>query len=137
MRCGLAAPKPAWSLAARAHSELSLLERDVSAGRAFPRPVHVSDPTRTKQREDFVGAETRAGGEVGHGKRVLIPMARALLLRLPGSAGGLVWNRPFGVLVREGASGRLVRVPDWTRRIQWSLLAAGLAAAVLARLFRR
>jgi hypothetical protein len=81
--------------------------------------------------------ETKAGEEVAHGKRVLIPLARSLRLRLPENAGGLVWSRPFGVLVREGARDRLIPIADWTRRIQWSLLAAGFAATVVARLVRR
>jgi len=81
--------------------------------------------------------ETKAGEEVAHGKRVLIPLARSLRLRLPGNAGGLVWNRPFGILVREGTRGRLVRVVDATRWIQTLLLAAGIAGAILAHLVRR
>jgi hypothetical protein len=81
--------------------------------------------------------ETWKEAEVADGNRVLVPLARSLRLRLPGNAGGLVWNRPFGVLVREEARGRLVHIADWTRRIQWSLLAAGFAAAVVARLVRR
>jgi hypothetical protein len=49
----------------------------------------------------------------------------------------MVWSRPFGVVVKEGASHRFVRVVDPTRRIQWALLAGGLTAAILVRLFRR
>jgi hypothetical protein len=81
--------------------------------------------------------ETRLGERVTDGERVLLPLSRSLRLTLPGRAGGLVWNRPFGVLVRESASSRLVRVVDATRWIQTSLLAAGIAGAVLARLVRR
>jgi hypothetical protein len=81
--------------------------------------------------------EIRLGEKVTHGERVLIPLSRSLRLRMPGHAGGLVWNRPFGIVVREGASSRLVRVVDATRWIQMSLLAAGIAGAVLARLVRR
>jgi hypothetical protein len=81
--------------------------------------------------------ETWKEVEVAAGNRVLVLLTRSLRLRLPGNAGGLVWNRPFGVLVREGTRDRLVPIADWTRRIQWSLLAAGFAAAVVARLVRR
>jgi hypothetical protein len=81
--------------------------------------------------------ETWKEVEVADGNRVLVLLTRSLRLRLPGNAGGLVWNRPFGVLVREGTRDRLVPIADWTRRIQWSLLAAGFAAAVVARLVRR
>jgi len=74
---------------------------------------------------------------IEHGERTLIPLARTLRLRLPGVAAGMVWSRPFGVVVKEGASHRFVRVVDPTRRIQWALLAGGLTAAILVRLFRR
>jgi len=74
---------------------------------------------------------------IEHGERTLIPLARTLRVRLPGVAAGMVWSRPFGVVVKEGPSHRLVRVVDPTRRIQWALLAGGLATAILVRLFRR
>jgi hypothetical protein len=92
---------------------------------------------------------------IEHGERTLIPLARTLRLRLPGVAAGMVWSRPFGVVVKEGPGGlggpqgpplrllghtpshRFIRVVDPTRRIQWALLAGGLATAILVRLFRR
>jgi hypothetical protein len=82
-------------------------------------------------------SETTRGPEVPHGKRVLIPVAKAVRHHLPGGAAGFVWNHPFGLVVKDDAGSRFLRVPDWTRRIQWSLLAAGLAAGMLARLLRR
>ena len=64
-------------------------------------------------------------------------MARSFLLRLPGEAGGLVWNRPVGLRVEEPSGSRTLRITDPTRRIQLGLLAAGLAVAFLVRRARR
>jgi hypothetical protein len=81
------------------------------------------------------GTRPRFGAPVEVGGRILIPVSENLVWRLP--RGAFVWNRPRGVLVREGEMRRLVPVPDATRRIQWGLLAAGAAAALLIRLARR
>jgi hypothetical protein len=64
-------------------------------------------------------------------------MARSFLLRLPGEAGGFVWNRPVGLRVEEPSGSRTLRITDRTRRIQLGLLAAGLAAAFFVRRARR
>jgi hypothetical protein len=80
--------------------------------------------------------ETSRGTPIALPERVLIPVSRALRVRLPGGAGGLVWSRPFGVEINERWLSRFVRVPDRTRKIQIRLLATGLAAAVLLRLLR-
>lgn len=63
--------------------------------------------------------------------RTIVPIARSLRLPVPGGAGGLVWNRPVGILVEEAGGRRYVRVRDRTREIQWLLLGAGLAVAVV------
>ena len=39
----------------------------------------------------------------------MVPIARALIIRLPGSTGGLVWNRPVAVLVQEHGQERRLR----------------------------
>lgn len=53
-----------------------------------------------------------------------------MLLRFPGLSGGLVWNRPSGVLVDENGEQATIETPDVTRRIQWTLLGLGAAAAL-------
>jgi hypothetical protein len=65
-----------------------------------------------------------------HSARVLTPRTRAMLLRFPGLGGGLVWNRPSGVIVDENGERVTLETPDVTRRIQWALLAMGAAAAI-------
>ena len=77
------------------------------------------------------------GAPVSHRGRTLVPMARSFLLRLPGQGAGLVWNRPAGVRVEDPSGARWLRITDRTRRIQWSLLVAGLAAAFVVASARR
>lgn len=78
----------------------------------------------------------RFGAPIESGARTLIPVSENLTWRLPLGLGAIVWNRPRGILVREGETRRLVPVPDVTRRIQWLLLAAGGAAALAVRVSR-
>ena len=77
----------------------------------------------------------RFGASIECGGRTLIPVSENVTWRLP--FGAFVWNRPRGVLVREGETRRLLRVSDTTRRIQWLLLAAGAAAAIGVRMRKR
>ncbi len=79
---------------------------------------------------------TRGRGWEADGRR-LVPVSRALFLRAPGVVGGFLWSRPFGVEIEEAGKRRLLRIPDRTREIQWTLLAAGLAVGLLARRRRR
>ena len=81
------------------------------------------------------GTRPRFGAPIEVGGRILIPVSENLVWRA--SRGAVVWNRPRGVLIREGEMRRLVPVPDATRRIQWALLAAGAVAALGIRLARR
>lgn len=64
-----------------------------------------------------------------------MPISRSV--RLEWRRGGLIWNRPLGVLVRAG--GRETRVPirDRTRRTQLALLGAGLVGSLVLRLVGR
>jgi len=77
--------------------------------------------------------KTRAGSGIEHEGRVLVPVARSFLLRPSWARAGLVWNRPLGVRVEDASGKRWIPIVDSTRRIQWALLAAGLAAAWLVR----
>jgi hypothetical protein len=81
--------------------------------------------------------ESTRGASVEHAGRLLRPVSWNLTLRLPGRAGGLVWNRPLGVEVEERGRRSFVRVPDRTRQIQWLILGTGLALGFLARRIRR
>jgi hypothetical protein len=76
----------------------------------------------------------RFGAPIESGARTLIPVSEHLSLRTP--FGGIVWNRPRGILVREGETRRLLPIPDTTRRIQWTFFAVGAAVALAVRLAR-
>jgi hypothetical protein len=77
--------------------------------------------------EDRVGEPIQAPGGV-----VVTPQARAICLELPGRRGGLVWNRPVAVKVRD-ASGQesVLPVVDVTRQAQVSILVSALFSALL------
>ena len=69
-----------------------------------------------------------------NGPVTVIPIVKVAHVQLPGLTGGLIWNRPTGVLVQTAEGGQ-VRLPvrDITRYFQAAFLAAGLlGAAILA-----
>jgi hypothetical protein len=80
----------------------------------------------------WITIETRAGAPVQAGNISLIPLARSMRIQLPGTPGGLVWNRPVSV-VATGPGGRQQVLPvlDVTRRAQLVLLGAGLLGSLL------
>jgi hypothetical protein len=81
----------------------------------------------------WITQETRAGEAVQAGARCLVPYSKVLRLQVPGwRGGGLVWNRPVGVLVTE-ANGQETMLPvrDITRYVELLLLAAGLVSGLL------
>ena len=83
--------------------------------------------------------ETHSGQPIQAGLLKITPFSKALILRLPGANGGLIWNRPTSLLVQT-ADGReqVVPVADVTRRAQWLLLGMGLFGAVcIWLLFRK
>ena len=70
------------------------------------------------------------------GETEVTPYARATLVQFPGLLGGLVWNRPAGVLVKR-SDGREARLPirDVTRLAQISLLLLGFLGGLAAWVF--
>jgi hypothetical protein len=74
---------------------------------------------------------------VQHGDRLLVPISRSLTIRLPAVSGGLVWNRPLGLLVERSGERRFIPIRDRTRQLQWLLLGAGVAAALVCGIIRR
>ena len=58
-------------------------------------------------------------------------------LRFPVINGGLIWNRPVGVLVRTANSqDQILPIPDVTRAAVLTLLVLSLAGTFLLMLFR-
>lgn len=70
------------------------------------------------------------------GETEVTPYARATMVQFPGLLGGLVWNRPAGVLVKrsDGSEARLP-IRDVTRLAQFSLLLLGFLGALATWLF--
>jgi len=66
----------------------------------------------------------------------MTPYARATMVQFPGLLGGLVWNRPAGVLVRR-SNGSEADLPirDVTRIAQIALLAIGTLGGLTAWLY--
>jgi hypothetical protein len=79
---------------------------------------------------------TRGSAREAAGK-VLTPVSRSFSVRSPIGVAAFVWSRPLGVEVLAEGQRRFLRVQDTTRRIQWLLLGAGLAAGLLLRWRRR
>jgi hypothetical protein len=74
---------------------------------------------------------------VQHGDWLLVPISRSLTIRLPAVLGGLVWNRPLGLLVERSGERRFIPIRDRTRQLQWLLLGAGVAAVLVCGIIRR
>ena len=79
--------------------------------------------------KNIIQWQTHLGEEVTVGDISLTPQSRALILRWPG--GGLVWNRPVAVVIKQGD--RLSRLPivDVTRLAQIGLLGLGATFALI------
>ncbi len=86
----------------------------------------------------FITIETLPGETIQAGKNKITPISQAVKLILPGSKGGLIWNRPVSVLV-QGAddSEQVLPVVDVTRVVQLALLGIGLASGILLWLIKR
>jgi hypothetical protein len=80
----------------------------------------------------LVTIENRAGAPIQAGDRRITPFNQVLMLKIPGLAGGLIWNRPHAILVQEAdGTETVIPVTDITRQAQVLLLAAGLLAGFL------
>ena len=82
--------------------------------------------------------ETSPGETIQAGSNQITPFSQAVKFTLPGSRGGLIWNRPVSVLVQgEDGSEQALPVVDVTRIVQLALLGIGLAGGILFWLNRR
>ena len=76
--------------------------------------------------------DTKAGEALPAGERMIIPVSRAMQIRLPGMKGGFIWNRPVGLWVQEpDGSEQFIPVRDVTRQAQLMALGAGLFGSLL------
>jgi hypothetical protein len=86
----------------------------------------------------FITIETLSGISIQTGTNKITPFSQAVKLMLPGSRGGLIWNRPVSVLVQGfDGSENVLPVVDVTRIAQIALLGIGLAFGFLFWLINR
>lgn len=83
---------------------------------------------------DIVQVKTVQGTAVHTPHHTLIPESRALTIRFP--YGGIVWQRPTAVLVRQNNQTRRLPIIDITRTATWSLLGLGLLLPFILRTIR-
>ena len=85
-----------------------------------------------RKRNDWLSMETNAGQTIQAGQSKITPFATALRIGPPGSAFGLIWNRPTSILI-QSADGQeeVQQVPDITRLVLWGLLGVTLFMALL------
>lgn len=82
----------------------------------------------TRLRE-MVSWQTTYGEEVMVGDVTVTPQSKALVMHAP--FGGLVWNRPVGVLVERGERTERIPIVDVTRIVQLGLLALSVVFTVV------
>jgi hypothetical protein len=86
----------------------------------------------------FLTIDNLPGVSIQAGTNRITPFSQAVKLMLPGSRGGLIWNRPVSVLVQgDNGSEQVLPVVDVTRMAQLALLGIGLAGGILFWLIKR
>ena len=86
----------------------------------------------------FITIETLPGETIQAGTNKITPFSQAVKLILPGTTGGLIWNRPVSVLVQgDDGSQQVLPVVDVTRIAQLALLGIGLVSGILLLLIKR
>jgi hypothetical protein len=76
--------------------------------------------------------EITNGDTITVGDTTVTPQSRALVVHW--ANGGLVWNRPVAVLVKNGEQTRRIPIVDATRRAQLAILGIGLLFFVMTLL---
>lgn len=86
----------------------------------------------------FLTIETLPGESIQVGTNKITPFSQAVKIILPGSRGGLIWNRPVSVLVQgDDGSEQVLPVADVTRIVLLAMLGFGLASGFLFWLIER
>jgi hypothetical protein len=86
----------------------------------------------------FVHSEVRWAQPIQAGQWTVTPVAQNLRIDFP-RRGGLIWNRPTGVLVRApgGEKDHWLPIPDLTRRAQIAIWAGTVVIVMIASMFFR
>ena len=81
----------------------------------------------------YIDTQVHFGRATKVGNLELTPYSRATIVHIPGPTGGLVWNRPAGVLVKnENGDETALPIRDETRIAQVALIGMGLIGAAIA-----
>jgi hypothetical protein len=84
----------------------------------------------------YTNTQVQLGKPMRVGEGEITPYSRSTTVLFPGMAGGLVWNRPAGVLVNQSDGSEVtLLIRDATRIAQITLLAIGLLGGLTAWLF--
>jgi hypothetical protein len=79
-----------------------------------------------------ISIKKSSGSPIPVGSLKLTPVSQAVVIRTPGQANGLVWNRPVAVRVQSpGVKMQVLQVYDYTRLAQVLILGAGLLGSAL------
>ena len=84
----------------------------------------------------YTNTQVHMGQTMKVGEGEITPYSRSTTVLFPGVSGGLVWNRPGGVIVKQSDGSEIeLRIRDATRIAQITLLAIGLVGGLTAWLF--
>lgn len=88
----------------------------------------MNPPGGAEMLASFITTETQVGEPVSIGDTTIVPMAKSLRFQIPKLQGGLIWNRPVSLLVREpDGNEEVLHIRDVTRRVQFGLILGSLA----------
>lgn len=73
--------------------------------------------------------QTISGNKTKIGDQVVTPQSQSVTLRWP--YGGLAWNRPTAVLVKQDDQTTRIPIMDITRILVWGFLGLGLFFAMM------
>ena len=86
----------------------------------------------------IITSEVKTGETQQVGDFEITPTTNLFRVQFPGYHGGIIWNRPKAVMVKN-ANGEeyILPVRDVTRLTIWSMLAGGILGAILIGLMYR
>ena len=87
---------------------------------------------------EFIQSETTPGETIKAGDVEITPFAKSLIIKIPGFAGGLIWNRPHSIMV-QSADGdeQIYPVVDVTRQVLWLLTGIGIVGILSVLIFSK
>ncbi|MGQ9501609.1 MAG: hypothetical protein ACUVSF_04995 [Anaerolineae bacterium] len=88
--------------------------------------------------QPFIHIRTNVGKAIHINGNTIVPIARSVHIQLPLLPGGLIWNRPTAILVRQSdGTEYTLPVHDVTRRLQVLVMIVGVLGTLFFWLARR